>query len=184
VQDVTHVINYSCPEDHNTYVHRIGRTGRAGATGSAITFVDWADVTRWKVINRALDLPYDDPPETYSTSDHLYEDLGIPRDAKSSIGPPRGGGARKDSRSPERARSGGDRPARSGGQSRSRNRSRTRTRSGEPVGSEGAASAGAASSASDASGSDSSGSGVQQRSGGQRRRRRRGSGGGGGSSEG
>ncbi len=49
VADVTHVINYSCPEDEKTYVHRIGRTGRAGATGVAVTFVDWADVTRWKV---------------------------------------------------------------------------------------------------------------------------------------
>ncbi|MGN6132375.1 MAG: DEAD/DEAH box helicase, partial [Nocardioidaceae bacterium] len=66
VQDVTHVINYSCPEDEKTYVHRIGRTGRAGATGVAVTFVDWADVTRWKVINKALDLPFDEPVETYS----------------------------------------------------------------------------------------------------------------------
>ena len=33
VQDVTHVINHSCPEDDKTYVHRIGRTGRAGAIG-------------------------------------------------------------------------------------------------------------------------------------------------------
>ena len=60
VADVTHVINYSCPEDEKTYVHRIGRTGRAGASGVAVTFVDWADVTRWKVINKVLDLPFDD----------------------------------------------------------------------------------------------------------------------------
>src|SRR3712207_9112014 len=81
VADVTHVINYSCPEDENTYVHRIGRTGRAGATGIAVTFVDWADVTRWKVINKALDLPFDEPVETYSTSEHLHTDLGIPKGA-------------------------------------------------------------------------------------------------------
>ena len=48
VSGVTHVINYDCPEDQDTYTHRIGRTGRAGATGVAITFVDWADLYRWK----------------------------------------------------------------------------------------------------------------------------------------
>ncbi|MBA3266408.1 MAG: DEAD/DEAH box helicase [Nocardioidaceae bacterium] len=78
VEAVTHVINYTCPEDEKMYVHRIGRTGRAGATGIAITFVDWADVTRWKVINKALDLPYDEPVETYSTSEHLFHEQGIP----------------------------------------------------------------------------------------------------------
>src|SRR6478752_3697704 len=38
VRGVSHVINYTCPEDDKTYVHRIGRTGRAGASGIAITF--------------------------------------------------------------------------------------------------------------------------------------------------
>ena len=37
VRGVTHVVNYTCPEDDKTYIHRIGRTGRAGATGIAIT---------------------------------------------------------------------------------------------------------------------------------------------------
>ena len=77
VAGVSHVINYTCPEDDKTYVHRIGRTGRAGATGIAITFVDWADLHRWKMINKALDLPFDEPQETYSTSEHLFHDLGI-----------------------------------------------------------------------------------------------------------
>jgi superfamily II DNA/RNA helicase len=77
VEGVTHVINYECPDDDKTYVHRIGRTGRAGASGIAITFVDWPDRTRWKVINNTLDLPFPEPQETYSTSAHLYHDLGI-----------------------------------------------------------------------------------------------------------
>jgi superfamily II DNA/RNA helicase len=81
VEGVTHVINYMCPEDETTYLHRIGRTGRAGASGIAITLVDWEDVPRWQLINKALDLPYDTPPETYSTSEHLYHDLGIPSGA-------------------------------------------------------------------------------------------------------
>ncbi|HEY5980055.1 MAG TPA: DEAD/DEAH box helicase [Microlunatus sp.] len=79
VDGVTHVINYECTDDDKTYVHRIGRTGRAGASGVAITFVDWADMTRWKVINNTLGLPFPEPQETYSTSEHLFHDQGIDR---------------------------------------------------------------------------------------------------------
>ncbi len=89
VTDVTHVINYECPEDDKTYVHRIGRTGRAGASGIAITFVDWADQTRWKVINNTLGLPFPEPQETYSTSEHLFHDLGIDPAAKGRIVDPK-----------------------------------------------------------------------------------------------
>jgi superfamily II DNA/RNA helicase len=78
---VTHVINYECPDDEKTYLHRIGRTGRAGEPGVAITFVDWADGYRWGMINKALDLPFPEPEETYSTSDVLYAELDIPRTA-------------------------------------------------------------------------------------------------------
>lgn len=82
VEGVTHVINYQSPEDEKTYLHRIGRTGRAGAKGIAITLVDWDDIPRWQLINKALDLKFPDPPETYSTSPHLYEDLSIPAGTK------------------------------------------------------------------------------------------------------
>ncbi|GLW92612.1 DEAD/DEAH box helicase [Actinokineospora globicatena] len=78
VTDVTHVINYQCPEDEKTYVHRIGRTGRAGKTGVAVTLVDWDEEKRWKDISDALGLDKPAPVETYSTSDHLFSDLGIP----------------------------------------------------------------------------------------------------------
>jgi superfamily II DNA/RNA helicase len=89
IEGVTHVINYECPEDDKNYVHRIGRTGRAGASGIAVTFVDWADQARWKVINNTLGLPFEQPQETYSTSPHLYHDLGIDPGAKGRIAPPR-----------------------------------------------------------------------------------------------
>ncbi|WP_179500365.1 DEAD/DEAH box helicase [Streptomyces sp. WZ.A104] len=82
VEGVTHVINYQSPEDEKTYLHRIGRTGRAGAKGTAITLVDWDDIPRWQLINKALDLKFPDPPETYSTSPHLFEELGIPAGTK------------------------------------------------------------------------------------------------------
>ena len=85
VTGVSHVINHECPEDEKTYVHRIGRTGRAGAKGLAVTLVDWADVTRWKLINKALNLELSEPVETYSTSPHLYTDLDIPEDAQVQI---------------------------------------------------------------------------------------------------
>ncbi len=78
VEDVTHVINYECPEDEKAYLHRIGRTGRAGRDGVAVTFVDWADLSRWKTINEALHLGFDEPVETYSTSEHLFAALNIP----------------------------------------------------------------------------------------------------------
>jgi superfamily II DNA/RNA helicase len=78
VDDVTHVINYECPEDEKAYLHRIGRTGRAGREGVAVTFVDWADLARWKMINDTLNLGHPEPLETYSTSDHLFAELNIP----------------------------------------------------------------------------------------------------------
>jgi ATP-dependent RNA helicase RhlE len=40
VEDITHVINYDVPETYDDYVHRIGRTGRAGKKGVALTFID------------------------------------------------------------------------------------------------------------------------------------------------
>jgi len=157
VADVTHVINYSCPEDEKTYLHRIGRTGRAGATGIAVTLVDWPDVTRWKTINKALNLPFEEVLETYSTSENLAHDMGIPPGTTGRVVPPspvvakprteRGSGGRDsgdrnrgrsrggkstDSRggataAPE-TRSDGDAPAKP-----KRKRSRSRTRGGNPA---------------------------------------------------
>ena len=152
VRGVSHVINYTCPEDDKTYVHRIGRTGRAGASGIAITFVDWADLHRWKMINKALDLPFDTPQETYSTSEHLFHDQGIPAGTKGRVVDPapvekkeraprdgsrerrssdrssdRSGSGRSDSRSDSSsAEKSGDAPRR-------RNRNRRRTRGGASV---------------------------------------------------
>ncbi|MFC5908474.1 DEAD/DEAH box helicase, partial [Streptacidiphilus monticola] len=119
VEGVTHVVNYQCPEDEKTYLHRIGRTGRAGASGTAVTLVDWDDVPRWQLINKALGLGFNDPEETYSTSPHLFEQLGIasgttgvlPRAARTragldaeeieDLGEP--GGGRRGGRGPRRA---------------------------------------------------------------------------------
>jgi superfamily II DNA/RNA helicase len=165
VADVTHVINYSCPEDEKTYVHRIGRTGRAGASGIAVTFVDWADVTRWKVINKMLDLPFDDPAETYSTSEHFYHDMGIAPGTKGRLVPEKPA----EPRAP-RADSGrqGSAPARDSRPRR--NRSRSRTRGGQPVDAQAGSATVARADIGEAAGDSRDGS-----SSGRNRRRRRGS---------
>ncbi|RZU51866.1 superfamily II DNA/RNA helicase [Krasilnikovia cinnamomea] len=85
VSGVTHVINYDCPEDPDTYTHRIGRTGRAGATGVAVTFVDWEDMPRWVLIDKSMGLNMPEPPETYHTSPALYADLDIPTDVTGTL---------------------------------------------------------------------------------------------------
>lgn len=85
VNDVTHVINHTVPDDHDTYLHRAGRTGRAGKTGIAVTFVDWADMHKWALINRALEMGIPEPVETYSSSSHLYSDLDIPAGSKGRL---------------------------------------------------------------------------------------------------
>jgi superfamily II DNA/RNA helicase len=88
VEGVTHVINYQCPEDAMTYVHRIGRTARAGASGTAVTLVDWDDLPKWKLICDQLNLPLHEPAETYSTSPHLFLEMDIPEGVGGSL--PRG----------------------------------------------------------------------------------------------
>jgi superfamily II DNA/RNA helicase len=141
VRGVSHVVNYTCPEDDKTYVHRIGRTGRAGASGTAITLVDWADVHRWKMINKTLDLPFDEPVETYSTSEHLFTEQGIAPDTKGRIVPPAPVERKKSDGDRRGSRSGGQRNGKgnSSGEAkgerpaRSRNRNRRRTRGGSPV---------------------------------------------------
>jgi len=132
VDDVTHVINHTIPDDDKTYLHRAGRTGRAGKTGIAVTFVDWDDLHKWALINRALDFGQPEPTETYSSSPHLYTDLDIPEGTKGRLKPTRsavaepsgakpagsGEGRQTSSRSRRRTRTGGDastRPAEAAG---------------------------------------------------------------------
>ncbi|MFE5258893.1 DEAD/DEAH box helicase [Streptomyces coelicoflavus] len=163
VEGVTHVINYQSPEEEKTYLHRIGRTGRAGAKGTAITLVDWDDIPRWQLINKALDLGFNDPAETYSTSPHFYTDLGIPEGTKGvlprsertragldaeeleDLGEPGGRGGRGRGDRGGRGGRGGRDDARSGDRERDRSsrttpRRRRRMRGGAPVDAEAAAS--------------------------------------------
>ncbi|MGA5165897.1 DEAD/DEAH box helicase [Streptomyces lavendulocolor] len=156
VEGVTHVINYQSPEDEKTFLHRVGRTGRAGKKGIAVTLVDWDDIPRWQLINKALGLDFNDPVETYSTSPHLYADMDIPEGTKGvlpraertragldaeeveDLGETGGRGSRgRRSDRPER----GDRSERSEERpARTRTpRQRRRTRGGAPLGADEAA---------------------------------------------
>src|SRR6201991_2830238 len=58
VPDVVRVINYDAPEDRAAYVHRIGRTGRAGRTGTGISFVLADEVKEMRQIARALGIEF------------------------------------------------------------------------------------------------------------------------------
>ncbi|WP_243745021.1 DEAD/DEAH box helicase [Streptomyces hainanensis] len=153
VDGVTHVINYQTPEDEKTYLHRVGRTGRAGNKGTAVTLVDWDDLPRWALINKALGLDFPDPPETYSTSPHLFEALSIPEGTKGTL--PRAERTRagldaeevEDLGGPDSRRSGQKRSGTSGAPATaaatptrtSRTRQRRRTRGGVALGSAGGA---------------------------------------------
>ncbi len=164
VNDVTHVINHTVPDDHDTYLHRAGRTGRAGKTGIAVTFVDWADMHKWALINRALEMNQPDPVETYSSSPHLYEDLDIPQGSKGRLkATPIPRVEREASHPPrERSRSGSSGPGSSGGASGGGGRG-GRQGSGRPA---------------ESSSSSSDGAPRAEGSGTPRRRRRRRTGGG------
>jgi len=68
IDDITHVINYDIPQDHEAYVHRIGRTGRAGKKGVAITLINPREyrqlrlierLTKSKIVRRELPSPAD-----------------------------------------------------------------------------------------------------------------------------
>nr|WP_280460874.1 DEAD/DEAH box helicase [Nocardia carnea] len=167
IDDVTHVVNYQCPEDEKTYVHRIGRTGRAGRTGVAVTLIDWDELTRWAAIDAALGLGIPEPVETYSRSPHLFSDLGIPEGATGTVG------ARKPERDPDAVVV--ERPERT-----PRKRNRRRTRGGKPLengtGTAGSADAEAASEVSDSPAGaepDAEQEAEQEASPARRRRRRR-----------
>jgi superfamily II DNA/RNA helicase len=138
VDDVTHVINHECPDGGDTYLHRIGRTARAGKDGIAVTLVDWGDLQRWKLINSTLDLGFADPAETYSTSEHLHRALDIPADATSTLPKARRERAGLEAEEVEdigetgRVRSSREAPPQRQ-RPRRRSRARRRTRGGRPV---------------------------------------------------
>lgn len=79
IDQITHVINDQVPHDARTYVHRIGRTGRAGHTGTAITCVGWDEVNRWNTIAETLNLHHLlNPPQWFSTTPDFLAAMHLP----------------------------------------------------------------------------------------------------------
>ncbi len=133
IDDVTHVINYQIPEDEQAYVHRIGRTGRAGKTGVAVTLVDWDELPRWSMIDKALGLDSPDPAETYSSSPHLYAELGIPAEARGTVGTARRSPVKRRDAHGDAGTPGTTETPGKSSRSQSNPRSRRRTRGGQPA---------------------------------------------------
>lgn len=133
VDDVTHVFNYQVPDDPMTFVHRIGRTGRAGNKGTAVTLVGYDEGAKWKLINDELGLDLPEPPQWFSTSPELAEALGIPEDATDTVGPPRkviGARSERSGRGSRGRSDRSDRGGRNGRGGRGERSSRSRGRSG------------------------------------------------------
>ena len=72
VDDITHVFNYDLPNVAETYVHRIGRTARAGATGVAVSFCDHDEMKTLRDIEKLIDkrlVSMNEPEDSRSESD-------------------------------------------------------------------------------------------------------------------
>jgi ATP-dependent RNA helicase RhlE len=127
VDELTHVINYEVPNEPETYVHRIGRTGRAGAFGTAFTFVE--DEERaylqdiQKLIRKQLDVASDHPFTTTSVAPvSLNGNERIVRPKGPAGRPPRdgrSGGGNSQGRGGAPRAAGGQGTANRGGEQRS-----------------------------------------------------------------
>ncbi|MCE9629629.1 MAG: DEAD/DEAH box helicase [Planctomycetia bacterium] len=78
VDEVSHVVNYELPHEPETYVHRIGRTGRAGLTGAAVSFCDHEERPRLAAIERLLRraIPQRNEPPAWNASMATESDRG------------------------------------------------------------------------------------------------------------
>lgn len=138
IDELAHVINFEIPNIPETYVHRIGRTGRAGASGLAISFCDWSEMPFVRDIHKLIQ------KEIPTVNDHPYQ-MGVEPPAsavKMHAGAPRQGGerrpggearphgsAKKRRKPPSRPRS--DAPAQSRPQHRSSSRGYGASRAGQ-----------------------------------------------------
>ncbi len=112
VQDVSHVINFDVPAIPEEYVHRIGRTARAGKEGTAISFVSEKEETKFDDIERLINQQIGvlDLPESLEISDLLMDEEKVQTaNIVYQRGKPRGGGAfhaksAKNSKTPQKVR--------------------------------------------------------------------------------
>jgi ATP-dependent RNA helicase RhlE len=118
VDDISHVFNFDLPTEPETYVHRIGRTARAGASGTAVSFCDTEEKRLLRQIEQLLGGPIpvqrEHPyaglksPDSFVDEDKLYARQGRGRDGRQSSGRPAAG--RPDSNRPPSNRPPANRP--------------------------------------------------------------------------
>ncbi|MFP5309544.1 MAG: DEAD/DEAH box helicase [Actinomycetes bacterium] len=127
VDNVTHVVNYDCPDDEKMYLHRIGRTARAGAKGVAVTFAEFNEVDRLNVIRKAVKAETE-LLEVFSTSDELTARFDLPAETPwAHLSRKGGGGSRGGSSNRSSGRSSDRSEGRGSGRSSSdRDRDRKR----------------------------------------------------------
>jgi ATP-dependent RNA helicase RhlE len=124
VDNVSHVVNYELPHEPETYVHRIGRTGRAGMTGSAVSLCDPAERPRLAAIEKLLRRPV---PVRGDLPDLPAVEGGRQHSAGEHADDPRSeGGRQRRGSGGNGGRNGG---GRTGGQRRGRNGDRARSQS-------------------------------------------------------
>jgi ATP-dependent RNA helicase RhlE len=97
IDELTHVLNYELPNVPETYVHRIGRTGRAGADGTAFSFCDWSEKTFLtdiqKLINKQIPVVKDhafDVPSMHAVTTPAASNASTFRNFSSQMRRPRG----------------------------------------------------------------------------------------------
>jgi ATP-dependent RNA helicase RhlE len=90
---VSHVINYDIPVEPESYVHRIGRTGRAGATGVALSLCDATERSAWRAIERLVRQAID------VEKNHAYQPSQKPMPARNQQGGGQPRGPRRRGRS-------------------------------------------------------------------------------------
>lgn len=87
VDDITHVINFDIPNVAETYVHRIGRTARAGASGIALSFCDHDELNDLRAIERLIDRTL---PIARNASDLVFEAPPVVERGRNERAPARG----------------------------------------------------------------------------------------------
>lgn len=115
VSGISHVINYDLPESAELFTHRVGRTGRNGASGTAITFLTGEDRIKWREIERAMSergieiarQPWTGPRATAETA--FIERPTRPETVRRTFEEPRPAAPFNSYRRPDRPTSGGER---------------------------------------------------------------------------
>ncbi|MBR9700988.1 DEAD/DEAH box helicase [Candidatus Woesearchaeota archaeon] len=112
ISNISHVINYDVPQNPEDYIHRIGRTARAGKKGKAITILEERDFNEWQAILDIVPQQPDkmDTPEHRNVGFRRHEDQGYGRGPPNRgpggprRGPPRGGPRKSSPRTQSRAK--------------------------------------------------------------------------------